>query len=739
MCSILIRSLRVANASVCSVAVQLINVIMKLVSVFLFLLVTGICKGHSNVSVLQLLVVLNVQGGHGAPRWDRGTEILPAAQLAVERINEDLSFLPEYRLELVPVDTGTCTSDFNSEALINFIHGITQEEQHIVGVVGLFCTSVAELISPLAGHRGISLLQIAGSASPVLRNQEKYPYLWHMTPSSTAYVEAVYRMMDEFGWTNIAVIGGAGGLYFHTAIAFNKYHGQGDNTSQSVDVSLFILDGQVSSVLKSLQQSRKRIVFASVEVTEAVEIICLAYQEDMTWPNYVWIFPDHDIEDLLFYANDVCDVEILRNALERVHLLDVHFNSSDLDTNATLIPNPYANVMHDSIQAFALALNFTMGHLQAMNLTLADYHLGNSYFTDIIQSELMGLSFTGFLDRVEFDGNRERQTRVDIIEIRNGSAVQVGSYDPVSQETVLALENYNNPIDNVLSNEIPRIYRQSPLPLTVLQSIVTGAGIILTTISLFLFIYYRNTVEVKATSLPLSLLMFLGCYLLFTSSLLFTVANAIVDHGPFFCTARAWCMGLGSNFIFGALLVRMLRIYRIFGFFQKMGGKRWSDWFLCIVVFLIVGVQVLILLVWSVVDVFTVLNVEIFRATALPPHFEVVQFCYSKHIEIWTIVFLGEVGILIFAVVFLAFKTRKVRKTHFKDTKKVNIYLLTNFALICVFIPFWWVLRTANDPASSVVLHFGYGATATLCQIFLFVPKVLPPLKRHICYNIRGK
>ena len=262
-------------------ASSVVQSIMKLVSVFLFLLITGICKGHSNVSVLQLLVVLNVQGGHGAPRWDRGTEILPAAQLAVERINEDLSFLPEYHLELVPVDTGTCTNDFKSEALINFIHGITQEEQHVVGVVGLFCTSVAQLISPLAGHRGISLLQIVGSASPVLRNNEKYPYLWHMTPSSTAYVEAVHKMMDEFGWTNITITGSAGGLYFHTAIAFSQYRSQGGNTSQSVDVSLLILDGQVSSVLKSLQQSRKRIVFASVEASSRDHLPSLSRRHDL--------------------------------------------------------------------------------------------------------------------------------------------------------------------------------------------------------------------------------------------------------------------------------------------------------------------------------------------------------------------------------------------------------------------------------------------------------------------------
>ena len=695
----------------------------------MFLSFAGICKCHSSAGVLQLLVVLNVRGGHGVPRWDRGIEILPAAQLAVESINRDLSFLPEYILELVPVDTGICTptSDFSSEAstLISFVNQITQEKQHIVGVVGLFCTSIAELISPLAGHRGISLLQIAGSASPILHNEEKYPYLWHMIPSSTAYVEAVYRIMDEFGWTNIAVIGSGGGLYFHTAMAFSRYRSQGGNTSQSVDVSVLILDGQVSSVLKNLQQSRKRIVFVTVEAAVAVEIICLAYQEGMIWPNYVWIFSDHYIEDLLFYVNGVCDVDILRSALERAYLLHFHFGSSDLT------PNPYANVIRDSIQAFALALNFTMSHLQAMNLTLEDYHLGNSDITDIIQSEMMSLSFTGVLGHVEFDSNQERQTRVDIIQIRNGSAVQVGSYDPVSRETLI--ENYSNPMGDVLNNELPRIYKHSPLPVTVLLSTVTGVCIILTTIVLVVFICYRKTAEVKATSLTLSLFMFLGCYLLFISTLFHTVSDAIVNHGPFFCSTVIWCAGLGINFIFGSILVRMLRIYRIFNFFRKMGEKRWSDWFLCIVVFSIVGAEALLLLVWSVVDVFTVRDVEILQATASPPYYEVIQFCTSEYFEIWTILIFIEIGILILVVAFLAFKTRKIRQKHFKDTKKVNIYLFMNILLICVLIPFWWVLRTVNDSALSiVVLYLGYGGTAVLCQLLLFVPKVFPPLIRHI-------
>jgi len=343
------------------------------------------------------------------------------------------------------------------------------------------------------------------------------------------------------------------------------------------------------------------------------------------------------------------------------------------------------------------------------------------------------LSFAGALGHIEFDSNREWQTKVDIFQVKNGSAIRVGRYDPISAEMIL--ENVSH-IDDVLSHGILRIYKHSPLPVAVLLLTVSGVCIILTTVILILFVYYRKAEEIKATSLNLSLLMFLGCYLLFVSTLFYTVSDVIVNHGPFFCNFVIWCAGLGINFVFGTLLVKMLRVYRIFSYFGKM-GKQWSDGVLCAVVFSAVGTEALILFLWSVVDLYTIRDVETFQATASPPYYEVVQFCYSEYSQIWIAAALAEVGLLMFMVAFLAFKTRKIRRRDFKDTKKVNIFVFMNILLICVVVPFWWVLRTVNDNSSSVVvLYLGYGGTAALCQLLLFVPKVLPPFMRHIFHKI---
>ena len=699
---------------------------MKIESILLCLMIVGASNGSGNSSVLRLLIALNVQGGPEVPRWDRGLEILPAAQLAVDKVNGDPSILPGYQLEPIQVDTGTCrTNGFQSEALINFFHQIVQEESHIVGAVGLFCTGVTQLLSPLAGHQGISLVQISGSASPLLRNQERYPYLWHIIPSSAVYVDTVLEMMDAFDWRNIAVIGANDGSYFHTAEELALKVSRNDSRSVT-----WISDEQVSFTLRDLQQSGKRIVFASVETKVAVRMICLAYQEGVVWPNYTWIFPDHHIEDLLLHAGDMCNITVLKHALETVYFLQYHFNSSDTQYSTILTPNPYTYAMHDSIQALALALNATMDHLQAINSSLEDYHLGSPDITDMIERELMTLSFNGALGYVQFDtSKREWQTTVDILQIRNGTAIQVGTYNPTSGQLV---DEDINPIQDL---DIPRIIRSSvTLPVSVILLTVDGVCIILTTVMLVLFVLHRKSAEIRASSLKLSLFTFVGCYLLFFASLLSTVLDLTNYVGPFLCTTATCCAILGINFVYGTVLVGMLRVYRIFGYNGRMGKKRWSDWSLCIVVLIIVGSVGILLLVWSLVDVFTIREVDVDTDQAgTQPYIEVMLFCYSDYLEVWFTLSFSEVGILILVVAFLAFKTRKIRLKQFKDTKKVNVYVFMTILLICLGIPFWWVLRTVNETALSFVwVSIGYGGAATLCQLLLIAPKVIPPLTREL-------
>ena len=164
----------------------------------------------ANTTTLQLLVMLNLkthqEDSAWTPRWNRGLELLPAAQLAVDRINQGPTILPGYNLELTELDTGSCDRGYPSEALFQFVNEITQEEQHLVGVVGSFCTTLAKTVALIAERSETNLLQIMASPSPALHDRVRYPHLFHIIPSSAVYCEAVCSLVEQFGWTRVGVV-----------------------------------------------------------------------------------------------------------------------------------------------------------------------------------------------------------------------------------------------------------------------------------------------------------------------------------------------------------------------------------------------------------------------------------------------------------------------------------------------------------------------------------------------------
>ena len=68
--------------------------------------------------------------------------------------------------------------------------------------------------------------------------------------------------------------------------------------------------------------------------------------------------------------------------------------------------------------------------------------------------------------------------------------------------------------------KIPRIYNFQSAAITAVLLTIEAVLIILTTVILILFLYYRNAPEIKATSPYLSLIMFLGCYFLFAHGMI---------------------------------------------------------------------------------------------------------------------------------------------------------------------------------------------------------------------------
>ena len=340
----------------------------------------------TNTTTLQLLVMLNLkthqEDSAWTPRWNRGLELLPAAQVAVDRINQDPTILPGYNLELTELDTGTCDQGYPSDALFQFVNEITQEEQHLVGVVGAFCTTLAKAVALIAERSGTNLLQILVSPSPALHDRVQYPHLFPIIPSSAVYGEAVCSLMEQFGWTRVGVVSDNSMEHSYSALV-NMLGG---------NVAFYPFQGP-PSLLRTLQRCGERVVILSVGLEEAAEVLCLAYKQSLVWPQlkHTWIVYEHQVEDF-FHATYTCDNDTMRSALEGVFLIQYQFSTNG--SNKVIVsgqtyreyyddylqrlsqvaaqynilnPNPYANALHDSVWATAIALNASLQTIKTKN------------------------------------------------------------------------------------------------------------------------------------------------------------------------------------------------------------------------------------------------------------------------------------------------------------------------------------------------------------------------------------
>ena len=714
---------------------------------------------------LQILIMLPLNPIHAAEdhhdndqiqKWDRGLEMLPGAQIAVEVINKDPHLLPGYELEIIEKSVDPCIPlevHSNLNAFVPFANGSLQN--NTIGVMGLFCDRLLRILSPLAGRDEFGLFQLSGTTSPLIRgNRERYTHLNFIAPSEAAYYETLFALMRKINWKRGLIIDEE---FFNTNSIRN-----GSFLIQNLDITYLEYSDLIFTTISEIRRSEKNIVFVSVGARRTADLLCAAYDDGLVWPHYMWILQDHDVSDLLEEAYKNCTkgklMEATQNAIVFKFQFEQENKSKELDTGNTfesyleeytkilresgkadLKHNKFANTMHDSVWAFAFALNHSLDTIAGDNMTVIDFvnQFGRMELTNEIEANLRSLYFEGVSGRVQFNDDYDIEALVSITLLSNhNTSFVIGYYDQASPNGFIINRTIDLPPDY-----LPNKYNLIPLPGTILLIIVAVLCLLLTTIMFILFIKYRRYSEIKATSPYLSMLMFVGTYLILLSAVIQAALTA--SDKPLGMMASATLCGsvisgnvMGINLIFSTLLLRMLRIYRIFSYFGKT-GKIWSDKVLVLIVLLIVGGDIVLLLIWFSADPFTVRNYIVYRPSGRPPHYEISQYCTSSNIAVWFALIFGKVGILFAIVLFLAIKTRKIQRENFKDTKKVNIYIFITVLIVAMLIPVWFLLEgTGNVIGTGIVIYIAFGATGLFCQLMLFAPKVLPPLLRSMGFKV---
>ena len=708
---------------------------------------------------LYLLNILPFPDDSPGSGWDRANELIPAAQLAVDQINNASGILPGYKLQVISVDAEACGITTISKGLVNTYANLFDPKKplNVVGFTGLFCSTVTEYITSVFGIPEMTYLQLAGSTTPQHRDSEAFPWLVHTVSSSIALNNAVLAILREREWQRISTVYDSSTLAHMTTES--DLERQAMNTTE-FNVTRSIQIDPFDNVFPTIINSQSRIVYVSALNSGCAEILCEAYHRDAIYPGYVYILLDRSIPGLISEANITnCSSSQIMEALEGVFFLRFglandedtklvsnvtyreYYNEylqrlmeiematkTNLDKN-----NTYANAMYDQIWAFALALGNSLENVEINNITLDNLQLQQSeLFAKIVRNEFRNLSFEGATGFINFESSNEVSSVVDIYQVIDGKEELVRIYDPVVSEELQHVRNISPPGDTFET----RMYRL-PLFESTLIYIVIFVCMFITALVVIFMLVYRHRPEVKASSPWLNMIMITGCYFLYTSCLMRNLTkghwNKYQTFATVICNIEAWFGMTGMVIIFSTLLMRLLRTYYIFRTFGKV-SRYWKDRFLVLWISIFCLGGILILLVWTIVDTFHVTAIPEFISDDNPPYFQVNYSCSSDHVIQWVLFAFLYNGIIMISVMVMAVRTRKIRLSNFKHTKQINIFIFMTCMTLLTLLPLWYVIEITLGmiAVAHFIVCFAFLSPGVYCIVSLFLPQVYTTIKNIV-------
>ena len=681
-----------------------------------------------------LVIVPTTNGAMAKQSWEKTEELLVGANLA--KRSADRLCLP-FRLSMTEIRTD-CSSPAPLLLLQLVRELIAVDRGTTIAVTGFICRKISRHLIGLTSQDHLGLVQIAiNTFLPVNETQQQHYH--RLFPSSLVYAEALAQFMQHVGWTRVA-IAYTYGYYFEisqqlTRLLEKKGFGQ--------TIATLEINDDLHRAIKSIHASGFTIVYVLLPPEITTRLICNAYNFGLRWPDYGWVVPDVSLEDVLCLNNAKnCNENAARGIISfqmknPANVTKVATRTCGEDFRKLLpnsLTNIYAKALYDSILTTALSLNQTFAQVQTYlatlnNTTLYSKLIAQKRVSSIVGEALSNISFQGTLGDVYFGREHITETNIVVYQTTAGIKQTLAVYQP--RLNVTHFETTNSlqlPCD-----KLNRVYTLQPVAAEVVLTIGLAICTLITLFNTILCVYYRKTPELKASSVGLSMLIHLSCYVIIIGCETEIHKNGqhVVEHSDV-CITLVWTVHPWGDIILSTLLVKICRIYHIFTHFGKI-KKICSDQCLLIPVALIVSGKVVILLLWSVLDRFSIKDIEIYHPETKPPYYEVVQQCHSHHFSIWISTALGYTAILGGVLAFISFKARKIRRKDFKDTKKINLTITTSFVAIGILVPMWWIFRTTGySNVSKVLIAMLYLIIPMCCQVCLFCPKTLPPLRRSI-------
>ncbi len=679
------------------------------------------------------------------PSWDEGPSVFLAEQLAVDHINNRSDILPGYQIELIQADGGC---NIQNTALVSLVQHVLYSGKQIVGVVGPGCSFSAITVAPLIQQKPIALVNFHLASASFLRDREKYSNSFGVSGSIEAFY-ALLALIKHNNWTRLAILYDESRLFYSSFQQSLQLALQEDPTHY-ITFSSAVYDSYIP--LEVIEQEELRVIILLVGPDLQERIACLGYHRGFTFPKYQVITAFEqalrnteftydgtryycDLDTLWKVANGNLVSTYLVQPLNTSQLTDTGFSYEQFSSlyedkvaqYNTMEEGPIsqsflAPVFYDAVWALALALDRSIDPLRTkFNASLSTYIHGQPHITDIIRHQVESLDFEGISGRIQFDSHTGYVQRV------------VGLYVSLGNRSVILVGYFSNnelriTADSSVVQFIPDSFEEETDDFPLVKVLLTVLFLAFTILELLILmathiisVIYRRSRSVKASSPKLNHLAFTGCYCLLVTIVSFIIYRNL-STTSFSCALLHivyLTSTLGETLIFGVVLVRTWRLYRILVQFRNP-GRFISDHWLIFFVLLMAGVGLLVNFLWIGVDHYQI-----------ETHKEGEKECKAKYEFVWLGVSIGYCAVITLAGVWYAVScyNTPIPRKEFKTTSVIFL-VYSNILIQAIGLPIYVLSLSQLDLLALATLCLVGNLLVLLYLIILFIPPIWPIIWR---------
>ena len=356
-----------------------------------------------------------------------GPDLFPAAQLAVDHVNNRSDVLRDYSLELIEADGGC---NVTSKALIRLVSQLFHNDKQIVGIIGPSCSDSAKEVGAVAGRSEIALISIHHGSSAVLANRTTYPYSIGIAVSAEDLTKALIELIKKAKWSRVAALYNKEMLVDYST--FQLFEKETKGTGIKIVFSEFSSDTFIPH--QELKNSYARVILGFVRPELAAKLLCVAFHNDLIYPKYQWFlsngFTDGAVsfyytpEDKMYFCSaremqdaregliliggipvGYFDASSTVSGLAREEIMEEYFERWQT-YNGNINPSNFsfpALLEYDAVWSMALALNGSLDILQEKNMSLSNYTYGQNAITQVIMDQFYQLEFQGASGNISFN------------------------------------------------------------------------------------------------------------------------------------------------------------------------------------------------------------------------------------------------------------------------------------------------------------------------------------------------